>query len=154
MTGRVSRSCEDVSTLNFNDKFSPQYDNLSSNSLDIDTMLLSPGSPVKMDGCSSEPEDNMCSLSHTQGQGIPIPMSGMGMSRSSGSLGWLDLSSNTNMSPCAQQTVLTGRDPPQLLYEPNVFRTEEPFPMSLFDLETPSAFQTPNELPESMDYCV
>ena len=148
LTGRISRSCEDVSSLNFNDKFSPQYDNYSSNSLDIDSMLLSPGSPVKMDGCGSEPEDNFCSFSMSMSSAAPV--------RTSGNLGWLDLSSNciTSMSPCGQQTVQIGKEPPQFLYEPNVFRTEEPFPLSLFDLEATSTFQTANELPESMDYCV
>ena len=156
LPGRISRSCEDVSSMNFSGKFSPQYDSHSNNSLDIDTMLLSPGSPVKMDGCCSEPEDNMGSLPQT-GQGIPIPMSSVAPSRTSDNLGWLDLSSSpciTNMSSCIQQTVQAGREPPQFLYEPTTFRTEEPFSLSLFDLETPTALHAPNELPESMDYCV
>lgn len=153
--GRMSRSCEDVSQLPVGNKFPLQMDN---NTLsDFDHLLMSPLSPMKVDSCDT---DDNSSLLYPTSNSIPIPTSNGSVTRT-GNLSWLDLS----LSPSVQNVLPHGNvelhnnnnkgTPPTFLYDPaTAFKSDEPFPLSLFDLETPTALHPPSDFSEAMDYCV
>lgn len=156
--GRMSRSCEDVSQLPVGNKFPLQMDNYN-NLSDFDHMLMSPLSPMKVDSCDT---DDNSSLMYHSSNSIPIPSSNGGIGRTD-NLSWLDLS----LSPSAQHASPHGNvellhhnnnnkgTPPTFLYDPaTAFKGDETFPLSLFDLETPTALHPPSDFTETMDYCV
>ena len=150
--GRISRSCEDVSQLPVGNKFPLQMDN---NTLsDFDHFLMS---PMKVDTCDT---DDNSSLMYPTSNSIPIPTSNGNVGRTA-NLSWLDLS----LSPSAQNMSHHGNvemqnnnnkgTPHTFLYDPvTAFKSDEPFPLSLFDLETPTALHPPSDFSEAMDYCV
>lgn len=156
--GRMSKSCEDVSHMPVGNKFPVQMDNYNTLS-DFDHMLMSPLSPMKVDSCDTDDHSGL--MYHTSNS-IPIPSSNGGIGRTD-NLSWLDLS----MSPSAQNTSSHGNielshnnninkgTPPTFLYDPaTTFKGDETFPLSLFDLETPTALHPPSDFSEAMDYCV
>ena len=155
--GRMSRSCEDVSQLPVGNKFPFQADNNAMS--DFDNFFMSPLSPMKIDSCDTS--DNSSLLFHVSSNAIPIPSSNSVVGKTD-SLSWLDLS----MSPTAQQNMQHGNaellhnnnhkgTPPANLYDPGTaFKGDEHFPLSLFDLETPTALHPPSDFGETMDYCV
>lgn len=153
--GRMSRSCEDVSQLPVGNKFPLQMDN---NTLsDFDHLLMSPLSPMKVDSCDT---DDNSSLLYPTSNSIPIPTSNGSVTRT-GNLSWLDLSlspSVQNVSPHGNVELHNNNNkgtPPTFLYDPaTAFKSDEPFPLSLFDLETPTALHPPSDFSEAMDYCV
>lgn len=154
--GRMSRSCEDVSQLPVANKFSLQMDNNTMS--DFDQMLMSPLSPMKVDSCDA---DDNSSLMYHSSNSIPIPTSNGGVGRTD-NLSWLDLS----LSPSAQNVIPHGNielsynnnnkgTPPAFLYDPvTAFKGDEHFPLSLFDLDTPTSLHPPTDFGETMDYCV
>ena len=133
-------------------KFPLQMDN---NTLsDFDHFLMS---PMKVDTCDT---DDNSSLMYPTSNSIPIPTSNGNVGRTA-NLSWLDLS----LSPSAQNMSHHGNvemqnnnnkgTPHTFLYDPvTAFKSDEPFPLSLFDLETPTALHPPSDFSEAMDYCV
>lgn len=153
--GRISRSCEDVSQLPVGNKFPLQMDNNTFS--DLDHLLMSPLSPMKVDSCDT---DENSSLMYPTSNSIPIPTSNGSVGRTT-NLSWLDLSlspSAQNISPHGNVELHNNNNkgtPPTFLYDPTTaFKSDEPFPLSLFDLETPTALHPPSDFSEAMDYCV
>ena len=154
MPGRISKSCEDVSHVPFGSKPFFQVDN---NTLsDLDSIVMSPMSPMKVDSC--EPDDDS-GLSFHSSDSIPIPLPNGNVARTD-NLGWLDLSTTPPHQTALHSSVGSMQNsykgtPPHFLYDPvTSFKVEEPFHLSLFDLETPSSLHAPSDFSEAMDYCV
>ena len=150
--GRMSRSCDDVSQLSVNNKFPFQAENGAM--YDFDNFLTSPLSPMKIDSCDT---DDSSGLLFNSSNSIPIPSSN-GIVGKTDTLSWLDLS----MSPTAQQSIphanveLTSMHNNNYKGTPplNLYDDHEHTPLSLFDLETPTALHPPSDFGEAMDYCI
>lgn len=152
--GRISKSCEDVSRdVAIGSKFLPQLDNNAV--ADIDHYLC-PMSPMKIDSCDAD--ENSGLLSHSSNS-IPIPSSNFITGRTE-NLNWLDLSVSPNSQILSHGNVDVMHNnnhkgtPPPHLYDPLSTFRDEHFPLSLFDLETPTALHPPSDFGETMDYCV
>lgn len=146
---RLSKSCEDMLAPGYNQMSAKQAMQLNTeNTLaDIDSIIMSPGSPMRVD---NDNDDQLMAISNN----IPIPNGGI---NKTDPLGWLDLNSPTlTTSPNAstEVTYMNRGSPPAMLYGTSSSLHNEQLNLPLFELDHTGQGNYSHDFTEAMDFCV
>jgi len=147
---RLSKSCEDMNAPYnaMNAKQSMHLLSTENTLADIDSIIMSPASPIRVD---TDTDDHMMLISSN----IPIPNGGV---HKTDPLGWLDLNSppimTTSPNAATEVTYMNRNSPPATLYGASLSIQNEHLNLPLFELDNTGQTNFSHDFPEAMDFCV